>query len=199
MAGGAERGVVAGPFFVFWKILSGGGQCSGAEAGFAAEADAVRRRRIASREGVDCGEMRCVPDAWRCAGARAGENYGLARTSRAPQFASAEIWRGRLCDCARDGARGAGRVAPDYGCAAVGSGLRELPAVACRDAVRAARFARRLFRVESRAPLRACGYGGTSGRTRCAVRGRRRWLAAVTIQPTPRRAGELRGDRNSPP
>ncbi len=83
MAGGAERRVVAGSFFVFGKILPGGRQRFGAEAGVPAAADAVCGWRIARGEGIDRGEVRRVSDARRSAGARARENCGLEGTARA--------------------------------------------------------------------------------------------------------------------
>src|ERR1700676_4956665 len=101
--------------------------------------------------------MRRVPDAWRSAGARAREDCRLARTARPLQSAAAEIRRCGICDRARNGARGAGGVAADYGRAAVCGRVCELSAMARGNAAGATSFAGGLFGVEPRLALRPGG------------------------------------------
>jgi alkanesulfonate monooxygenase SsuD/methylene tetrahydromethanopterin reductase-like flavin-dependent oxidoreductase (luciferase family) len=57
MARCTERRLVARPFLICRKILSGRGQCPGAKAGVATAADTVCRRRVACCEGTDRREM----------------------------------------------------------------------------------------------------------------------------------------------
>src|SRR5579863_6957108 len=166
MARRLGRSVVAGSLFVFGEILSGRRQRAGAEAGVEAAALHLCGWGVAGGERFDRGEVRCVFDAWRSAGARRRQDCGFADAAGETFEARAdEVWRGGVCDCARDRARGAGRSEADYGCAAVGGGLRELSTVAGGYAARAACVARGLLGFESRLEVGAGGDGGASGGT----------------------------------
>src|SRR5580698_5894014 len=159
--------MVARPLFVFGEILSRRRQRARAEAAVEAAALYLCGRRVAGGEGFDRGEVRRVLDAWRSAGTRWRKNLGFASATREAFAACAdEVWRGGLRDRARNRARSSRRGKTDHRRATVGGGLCELSAVACRDAARAARFAGRLLRVESRVAV-GIGRDGGAGCRAC--------------------------------
>src|SRR5947199_5186916 len=127
--------VKSGQFFILRELLPGGRHCAGSKTGGQSTANALRGRRIGGGQRADRREMRRLSDARRSAGARRRENRGSRRTPGATQFAAAQVWRCWICHCSRNGTPSAGRVAASDGCSTIRRGLRELPAVASRNAI----------------------------------------------------------------
>src|SRR5229473_2902297 len=92
--------------FVQGQLLRCAGECAFAEAGEQAAAYVVCGGRVGDGEEFDCGEVRCVPDAWRCSGGCGGEDRGYAGEAREAWAEGNDVWRGWVCDCAGLGGGG---------------------------------------------------------------------------------------------
>src|SRR6266851_4447019 len=112
--------------FVQGQLLRCAGECAFAKAGEKAASYVVCGWRVGDGEEFDCGEVRCVPDAWGCAGGRWGEDRRYAGEAREAWAGADDVWRGRVCDCKGLGGGGVARGGPNYGCEAVGARIFEL-------------------------------------------------------------------------
>src|SRR5438552_796610 len=131
----------------------------GTEAGAAAPAHPLRRRRVAGRESADRPGVRRLPDARRSTRACEREDSGHAGAPDEERPATARLRRRRLRRVSRDRNGRQARDRADHRCPAECRGICELRTVARQHAARAAREPGGLVGFKSRPE------GGTHGNT----------------------------------